>query len=136
MRFINVTKYPTAKDIFAVDPKIKQVIINVVLSWKKEFYKDWKNTPIKEKKGRLKVLILAITVIGFNKLVIIEDGKEDSYRSDLTTIFLHKTNPTILAALHETAHFLFGRSELKACRWSLCLYKRCFPGSFKNLSIK
>ena len=129
-------KYPTAKEVFAVDPKIKKVVINIVLSWKKEFYKDWKGTPTKEKKGRLKVLILAITVIAFNKLVIIEEGNQDCYRQDLTTIYLNKTNPTILAALHETAHFLYGKSELKAWRWSAFLYKRCFPSSFKSLNIK
>lgn len=114
----------------------EEKIIEIVLSWKRKFYKDWENTPIKIKTGRLKVLILAITIIGFNKIVVIKNGHQDCYRQDLLTIYLNKTNPTILAALHETAHFLYGKSELKACRWSLCLYKRCFPSSYKNLNIK
>ena len=130
---IKSMKYPTKEEILADKSKIKPKIIGVVNSWKKAFLKDWKNTPNEIKFGRLQALVLAITVIGYNKIVFIEKSKTNCYDSDKITIYLDKTKPSIISTLHETAHFLFGPSELKACRWSVKVFKECFPSEFKKL---
>ena len=40
---------------------------------------------------------------------------------------------SVITFLHEVGHVLYGRSELKACRWSLQLFKKTFPRSFSGL---
>lgn len=40
---------------------------------------------------------------------------------------------SIISALHELGHHLFGEEELKACRFSVWLFKACFPKSFAKL---
>lgn len=136
MRFINAPRYPTKEEILKVDIKIKPVVLDVVLSWKKEFLSDWKNTPKDVQIGRLKVLILSICVIGYSKYLNVKEGKSYCYDPKQMTVYQDKDNPSILSALHEAAHHLFGKSELKACRWSIKLFKTCFPGLFNKLHWK
>ena len=37
---------------------------------------------------------------------------------------------SVITFLHEWGHHLRGRSEREACRWSINLFRRCFPRSF------
>lgn len=37
---------------------------------------------------------------------------------------------SVVSYLHEFAHALFGSCEVRACRWSINLFRRCFPRSF------
>jgi hypothetical protein len=41
---------------------------------------------------------------------------------------------SVVTYLHEFAHALFGRSERKACEWSINLYKRIFPRSAARMT--
>jgi hypothetical protein len=39
---------------------------------------------------------------------------------------------SVVSFLHEWGHRLYGRSERTACRWSINLFRRCFPRSFSR----
>ena len=43
---------------------------------------------------------------------------------------------SVVTLLHEIGHSLFGRSERRACRWSLNLFRRCFPRSWARLQFE
>ncbi len=129
-------KYPTKEEILRKDPKIREKTFKIIMSWKKEFLKDWKNTPKDIKFQRLATLIIAISLIGYNKIPIVRRGDSDYYVPKEYAIYLNKNNPSILTALHETAHFLHGPSELTACRWSIYLFRTCFPTLYNKLTWK
>ncbi|MGA2441922.1 MAG: hypothetical protein ABSH08_13265 [Tepidisphaeraceae bacterium] len=42
---------------------------------------------------------------------------------------------SVITALHEIAHVLFGHSEHVACAWSLRLFRDCFPRSWSRLQF-
>ena len=136
--------YPTKKEILAKRPEIPQKIINVTLSWKKQFIKGWKNHPIEERIASLEVLIwmLAITQSAITnqkplKLQVKRDkAYEYAYNPKKKIIYLNKESPSIISTLHELAHYFFGSDELITCRWSVWLFKECFPGLYKNLIWK
>jgi len=128
--------YPTKEKILGKDPKIKKETINTILIWKSFFIKNWKNKPKEIKFTRLKILIHIITFFNYNKKVNVKKGEKDCYSPKTNTIYLNKENPSILSALHETAHALHGESELTACRWSIYLFRTCFPGLFSKLKWK
>jgi hypothetical protein len=66
-------------------------------------------------------------------LVFENDDAQDSgsscYIPGSNTIIL-RGRLSVVTYLHEFAHFRFGRSERKACEWSINLFARCFPRSF------
>jgi hypothetical protein len=39
---------------------------------------------------------------------------------------------SVVSYLHEAAHAFFGRSERRACKWSVNLFKRTFPVLFSR----
>jgi len=41
--------------------------------------------------------------------------------------------PSVITYLHEYAHALYGRSERKACEWSINLFRQVFPKSYARL---
>jgi hypothetical protein len=43
---------------------------------------------------------------------------------------------SLITALHEFAHHLYGPSETTACRWSIWLFKKAFPESYNKLTFK
>ncbi len=42
---------------------------------------------------------------------------------------------SVVTYLHEFAHHLFGGNERKACRWSINLFRRCFPLSWEKINF-
>lgn len=56
------------------------------------------------------------------------DSGRSCYMPRLDTIVLHGLS--VVTFLHEWGHKLHGRSEYEACRWSINLFRRCFPRSF------
>lgn len=43
---------------------------------------------------------------------------------------------SVVTYLHEFAHHLYGNSEQIACRWSVNLFRRCFPKSWQKLRFE
>lgn len=72
-------------------------------------------------------------------LIFQTDESQDSGSSCFVpaskTIFL-RGRLSAVTMLHETGHALFGKSERKACRWSLNLFRRCFPRSWARLRFE
>lgn len=136
--------YPTKKEILKERPEIPQKIIDVTLSWKKQFIKGWKNQPLEYRMANLEVLIwmLAITqsAITNQKRLTLQVERRHSYEyaydPKRKIIYLDKEHPSIISTLHELAHYFYGSDELIVCRWSVHLFKECFPGLYKNLKWK
>lgn len=70
-------------------------------------------------------------------LILRGDGRGDStgsyYRRDLHQICL--TGLSLVSLLHEIGHAR-GFGERQACRWSLNLFRRCFPQSWSRLRFE
>lgn len=125
--------YPKKEKILSKNPNIKSVTIVSTLIWKKNYLKKWKTISKKEKFKRLFILIQWLNEVNKNNDLNIKYGNEYQYYYTTKTIYVDKNNPSIISSLHELAHHLFGDSELSACRWSVWLFKECFPGLYKNL---
>lgn len=130
--------YPTKEQILEKDPKIPKIVNEIVLSWKKEFFRDWKNQSKEVKIERLKCLILSINIIAYptKPWPAIKNGLRYCYSPTDFTIYQDEKRPSIISTLHELSHHLYGDSELQACRWSIYLFRTCFPESYKNLKWK
>lgn len=147
--------YPTKEQILSREVKIGPQIINDVLKWKKDYYKGWKDRTKVDKMTKIRALILQISlnyydnyseedflnngwkVNGYRLKVETGPGYEDccetNHNEKRYTIYLDENNPSIITAFHELAHAIYGGSELKACRWSIWLFKNTFPKSYGKL---
>lgn len=127
--------YPTKEQILKKDPHIKMFVKEIILCWKKENTKDWRSIPNEGKIERLKYLILGIMTICYpsKKWPHIIDSNAYYYVPTAFEIHQDVNKPSIISALHELGHHLYGPSELKACRWSIYLFRTCFPEMYKKL---
>lgn len=62
-----------------------------------------------------------------------EQGAVWGYDEDSKTIISDVKNVSIISALHELGHHLFGRSELQASRFAIGIFATSFPKSYGNL---
>lgn len=128
--------YPTKKEILENPPRLNSETIEKILLWKKGYMSNkWKTLQNEEKIKRLNILIYWIQIAENTGIQPSKNrtGKEYKYSQRTQTIYHSKTNPSIISSLHELAHHLFGRNELNACRWSVHLFKICFPSSYQKL---
>lgn len=96
--------------------------------------KPWRGTVMeRRKKFRIFHVELAET-LNVKPPLLIFSGSEQSdsgpscYIPSKDTIILH--GMSVVSFLHEWGHKLHGRSEQEACRWSINLFRQCFPRSF------
>lgn len=127
-------KYPTKNKI--INCKIIPTKIDIIttINWKKTLWKKQKNT--KEKIKTIKILLILLS-INHNKTIKINFDPNISspcYSPIDKTITLN--NYSIISALHELGHAIYGSSELKACSWSTKLFQESFPIAFKKLKWK
>ena len=69
-------------------------------------------------------------------LVFHGDGTGDSggsYYSRGANVIILAGRLSVITFMHEWGHAVRGGSEFEACRWSLRLFRRCFPKSFARL---
>lgn len=64
-----------------------------------------------------------------------EDSGQSAYSPFLNVIVL-KGRLSVITMLHEAGHGLLGVSETQACRWSLALFRKCFPRSWRRLRFE
>jgi len=121
--------YPTSRQIMAKEVKFKAETIAAVKAWKTENFVGWKNKGELDKFVALHNLLDRLAVV-YNRPVGFSIGDYDHYNRALGIVVL--VNPSIITALHEFAHHL-GMGEHGACRWSVWLFKKVFPGSFAKL---
>jgi hypothetical protein len=118
--------YPTSAQIMRKPRKFRPGTIRVVLEWKREFAGNLREPQsLQELCGRLADHYgNPLRAVKFDPTCWIGPH----YTPATRTITL--TNGSIVSAMHEVGHHLFGRSELQACRFSVWLYKRTFSRSF------
>ena len=126
-------KYPTKSQILKCPIIPTKKDIEIVKEWKKA----WKN---KENIAEIKRLALTILLL---ELIENKDKKRlIKIMFNTKTISAHYVkkyniivlnNTSIITALHELGHAIYGNSELKACSWSIKLFKEAFPKAFNKL---
>jgi hypothetical protein len=123
--------YPTKEKIMAPHtPQFTAEDIETVKNWKKLYFKGWSKLDLGVKITALKHLIHLLS-----PNVYTVSGETYCYiPNHQPLIMLDTENPSILSTLHEIGHARYGSSELKACRFSVWLFKICFPRSFEQLS--
>ena len=131
----NNMKYPTKKKILAEKPEISMLTIEMVKLWKKIALPGWKKDNQLIQFNKLQNLILLVTGTEGKPVPIVMHGHVNALL-DGKIILLDMNKLSIISTLHETAHYLFGPSELTACRWSIHLFKTCFPKQFEKLDWK
>lgn len=131
MKKQNRLKYPTKSQILKCLVVPTKYDIEVTREWKELVWN--KNDKEKTKIQNIKVLLITIlrhynreTTIKFNSKI---PSARYSQKNDTITL----NNHSIITALHELGHAIYGDSELKACSWSIKLFKETFPIAFKKL---
>lgn len=133
------TKYPTKNEIIKCKTEPTKSEIRITKHWKKTLWN--KKLETEEKKTAITMLIMFITESHNNKnngtkyrpIKIRFNSKIPSscYSKLYDTITLK--DYSIISALHELGHAIHGNSELKACSWSIKLFRYSFPVAFDKL---
>jgi hypothetical protein len=125
--------YPTKEEILNSNWKVDQLDIKIIKKWKKE---DWIKVNKKEEPLKQEALKRLLNQINKNhgdtSFSVTFNKTKDCYNQRKKEINLSKTS--IITALHELAHHIYGASELKACCFSIFLFKKTFKKSFNNLT--
>lgn len=123
--------YPTKEEILAERPKFRWGVFKAISDWKTAHYRGWAARGDEERFEACQALVNAIcSVYGVPKAVISQwDDRVDAYRDGIITL----TKPSIITALHELGHHLFGPSELHACRFSVWIYQLRFSTALTKL---
>ncbi|MFA6325052.1 MAG: hypothetical protein WCX46_02380 [Candidatus Paceibacterota bacterium] len=134
--YLVIKMYPTKEEILKEPQPPIEKELTIIKKWKKLFYKNWNNK--KETKKENQIISLLKTICNNyeikNPKVKFDKKTQSCYNVQSKTIILQNTS--IITALHELSHHLFGSSELKACRYSIWIFKLAFPKSFEKLNFK
>jgi len=129
-----MSQYPSKEQIMKTPFKLPANIVWELLKWKEANYDKGKwNSSRAVQLIKLQALI---TSLPLKQAVIPRIRTYYCYIPETRTIFLDRNNPSILSTLHEIAHHVTGPDELEACRWSVWLFKQCFPKAFQKLEWK
>lgn len=136
-------EYPTPKEILNEKIILLKEEIEYFKKWKNREWKTAKKTQIEKEcfKGIvIKTLIKKICSIHnkkcFTVICLTPATKNKSAYYDNKTKTIHLYDTSIITALHELGHHLYGKSELLACAYSVHLFKLVFPKAFKKLRWK
>ena len=122
-------------DRILLDPnkKFRPAALRAIKAFSKE--KPWRGT-LAERQAKYRALHCALVLaygIEPTELVFENDESRDSGSScfvPATRRIILRGRLSVVTYLHELGHCLWGRSEEKACRWSISAFYRCFPRSF------
>ena len=128
--------YPTKEEIMITPYQLNQKHIQMVLDWRdNEYKKNWlRASP--EEKGILLARLVNYLDDDNSGSAKVKYGSQYCYQPDTQTIYLDRNNPSIVSTLHEFGHHLLGADELEVCRFSVWLFKECFPEAFQKLTWK
>lgn len=128
-----MTRYPTKDEILALEPPAMGLYIPVLEDWKAANYVGWSHKDWHQKFEALRKLIDMLSgVNGFFPDVVVPTDFY-AYSPTAKVIMMGCDNLSIISTLHEMGHFLFGPSELMACRFSVWLFKEVFPKTYEKL---
>ena len=129
--------YPTKEEIMNKKTTLLKEEIEYFKKWKNSHWKIAKRCQVQKelfKTLALQFLIKEICLIHRKSVPQINLNpirKTASYNSKKNFITLNNTS--IITALHELGHHLYGKDELLACAYSVHLFKIVFPMAFKKL---
>jgi hypothetical protein len=120
--------YPdTVKECIDDKLKFRKATLNAVNEFKRMH--PWRGTN-RERRSKLIYLHRHLCEIyGIDIGITFDPQGISQYLPEENIIVLN--NYSVVTFLHEFAHAM-GRDEKGACRWSLNLFKRCFPKSFEK----
>lgn len=130
-------QYPTKDEILDGEVKFRKETTAIMESWK-----DWVWDTAKDRGDDAKMrairALLSELAESYGKPEpkvdwIPEESNNGTYLDGVITLL---GTPSIVTALHELAHHLFGAGEKQATRWSVWLFKRTFPKAFRRLKWK
>jgi hypothetical protein len=121
--------YPTKEKIMEKEVKFKPEVIMAIKDWKKT---DWTINKTDNTHLSLYRLLSKLAII-YDKQDLCITNQPVFSHYNIKTHTINLENNSIVTALHEFAHHIFGPSELQACRWSIWLFKKTFPNSFQKL---
>lgn len=131
-RSLNQGRYPSPAQIEAYageEVQFSDDLIATVMKWKKEVWYPFKRNGVFGKLFAISVLIDTFNEF-YGKNVKLDIGP-DCYQPDRDRILL--VSPSVITGMHEYGHALYGEDELKACAYSIHLFKRCFPIAYEQL---
>lgn len=131
-----MTKYPSKEEIMTTPYQLNPEFVTRLAEWRdNEYKKNWK---VSDKDGKGILLARLINMLNSNSAyqVKVKYANQYYYQPETQTIYLDRNNPSIVSTLHEFGHNLFGADELVACRFSVWLFKECFPEAFQKLKWK
>ena len=123
--------YPTKQVILRRPVRHRQRTIALVQNWKRQYRGSLRS--------RMSLCILVSRLANLydrpcTVRFIDNPGETGAYYDPSTaTITLNGARLSVVTTLHEFAHHLFGRSEVRACRWSVWLFRRTFRRSYRRL---
>lgn len=123
--------YPTKKEILKTPLKFTPEVLNLTANWKKTYLKNIKEKTESDKLTEIKILI---RLIASPTSPAIRLGTKYCYDPVGKVLYLDKNHASVISALHELGHYLYGDSELEACRFSVWLFKTIFPEFYERLS--
>lgn len=131
-----MTKYPTKEEIMVMPYQLNTEFVKRLAEWRDNEYKN--NWKVSDKDGKGILLARLINILNSDSAnqVKVKYAYQYYYQPETQTIYLDCDNPSILSTLHEYAHHILGASELDACRFSVWLFKECFPEAFQKLKWK
>ena len=115
-------KYPTKNEILKHKTIITKEEINILQKWKKT----------KPTIKNLKQLITKLTKLHKLKIKTKYNSNKPAHYNP-TTKTINLNNFSIITTLHETGHAIHGQPEIKACAYSIQLFKKIFPKEYKKL---
>lgn len=126
--------YPaTVEEVLDLDMKFRRAVLRAVREFAHS--KPWQGSH-DERQAKFRSLNVSLAEacgVSIPQLILDGGNDRDSGRScyipDLKIIIL-RGRLSVVTYLHEFAHHLFGPDERMACRWSINLFRRCFPRSF------
>lgn len=133
---IGAKRYPTPEEIMKPEVPFKDDTLKAIMDWKLNFFPNWQKKSNEEKLSALEYLIQKLCGVYEEVVAVNKYGVSFSFEPGSNTIHMDKENPSIISTLHEFRHKLNGADETSACRWSVQLFKRCFPKSFNKLMFK
>lgn len=118
-------------------------VIKITRLWKISIWNYIKDNENEDRLRAIAELIIQINneIDEKNEVTILFHTKESQHKfSSMSSCYspntkeIHlKGNQSIITALHELGHHIFGSNELKACVFSISLFKIVFPKAYTRL---
>lgn len=129
-------KYPTKEQILNYKETPNKFLVIALTKWKTKYWSKVKNKDINLKREELCKILNILAILHNSEINSLNfattTAKTCMYDPRTKTIFLDNSG-SIISALHELGHHFYGRSELKACAFSINLFKESFPQAYAKL---